>query len=64
MVSADHYISLDPGRLYQTKGKSHPSDMFSRVCVFIDHAIGYVRIKHQVTINATETVKAKLIFER
>ena len=38
--------------------------MFSGGCVFIDHASGYVRIKHQVAINATETVKAKLTFER
>ena len=38
--------------------------MFSGGCVFIDHASGYVSIKHQVAINATETVKAKLTFER
>ena len=64
MVSADHYISRAPGRLYHTKGKSDQSDMFSGGCVFIDHASGYVSIKHQVAINATETVKAKLTFER
>ena len=29
MVSADHFISRNPGRLYHTKGKSDPSDMFS-----------------------------------
>ena len=38
--------------------------MFSGGCVFIDHASGYVSIKHQVAINTTETVKEKLIFER
>ena len=64
MVSADHYISRVPGRLYHTKGKSDQSDMFSGGCVFIDHASGYVRIKHQVTINVTETIKEKLTFER
>ena len=64
MVSADHYISQATGRLYHTKGKSDQSDMFSVGCVFIYHAIGYVSIKHQVAINATETVKAKLTFER
>ena len=64
MVSADHYISRSPGRIYHTKGKSDQSDMFSGGCVFIDHASGYVSIKHQVAINATETVKAKLTFER
>ena len=63
MVSADHYISRDPVRLYHTKGKSDPSDMFSVGCVFIEHASGYVSIKYQVDINATETVKAKLTFD-
>ena len=63
-MSADHYISRAPGRLYHTKGKSDQSDMFTGGCVFIDHASGYVSIKHQVAINATETVKAKLTFER
>ena len=62
MVSADHYISWDPGRIYHTKGKSDQSDIFSGGCVFIDHASGYVRIKHQLAINATETVKEKLTF--
>ena len=38
--------------------------MFSGGCVFIDHANGYVRINHQVAINATGTVKEKLTFER
>ena len=47
-----------------TKEKSDPSDMFSVGCVFIDRASGYVSIKHQVAINATETIKAKITFER
>ena len=38
--------------------------MFSGGCVFIDRASGYVIIKHQVAINATENVKAKLTFEK
>ena len=29
MVSADHYILRAPGRIYHTKGKSDPYDMFS-----------------------------------
>ena len=38
--------------------------MFSGGCVFIGHANGYVIIKYQVDIKATEAVKAKLTFER
>ena len=64
MVSSYYYISWYPGRIYQTKGKSDHSDMFSGRCVFIDHASGYVRIKHQVDINTTETVEAKTTLER
>ena len=64
MVSADHYTSRAPGRLYQKKGKSDSYDMFSGGCVFIYHASGYVIIKNQQDINTTETVKAKLTFER
>ena len=62
IVSADHYISRAPGRLYHIKGKSDQSDIFSGGCLFIDDASGYVSIKHQVAINDTENAKAKLTF--
>ena len=58
MVSAYHYISRAPGRIYHTKGESDPSDIFSGGFIFIDHASGYMSIKQQVAINTTETVKA------
>ena len=64
MVYEDHYISRDPCRLYHTKGKSDPSYIYSVGCVLIYHPSGYMIIKHQVAINATKTVKAKLTFER
>ena len=64
MVSADHYISRDPGRLYHTKGKSDPSDIYSGVFVLIDHTSGYMSIKHELDIKATKTFRSKLTFER
>ena len=64
MVSVDHYISQAPGRIYHTKGKSYPSDIFSGGCVFIEHVSGYVSIKHQMAIKTAENFKAKLTFER
>ena len=64
MLSADNYILRYTGRLYHTKEKSDTSDILSGGCVFIDHASSYVIIKHQVAINAIETVKEKLTFER
>ena len=51
MVYEDHYILRYPGRLYHTKGKSYPYDMFSGGCVFIGHASGYMSINHQVAIK-------------
>ena len=59
MVSVDHYILRAPGRLYHIKGKSDPSDMYSRGCVLIEHVSGYMSINHQVAINSTETFKEK-----
>ena len=38
--------------------------MLSGGYVFVDHASGYVSIKHQVSIIATETFNSKLTFER
>ena len=64
MVSAGHYISRDPGKIYHIKGKSDQSDMLSGGYIFIDHVSGYVIINYQVAINATNNVKAKLTFER
>ena len=57
------YLGLQVGSTTQ-KGKSDRSDIFSGGCVFIYHASGYMSIKHQVAIKASETVKAKLTFER
>ena len=37
--------------------------MYSGGCVLIEHESGYMRIKHQVAINATENDKEKLTFE-
>ena len=64
MVYTDHYISPATGRFYHKKGKLYPSGMYSGRCVLIDHASGYTIIKHQVAIDSTENVKAKITFER
>ena len=38
--------------------------MFSGGYVFIDHESGYMSIKHQLALNTTENIKAKLTFDR
>ena len=60
MVSADHYILWDMGRLYHTRGKSEKSDIFLSVCLFVDHGGGFMIIKHHVGIKATKNIKAKI----
>ena len=37
--------------------------MFSGGCVFSDHTIVYMSIKHQVVKNATENIKSTLNFD-
>ena len=61
-MSEYHYIHWDIDRIYHTKGKSYPSEMFSGLFILIDHDSGYMIIRHQVAINATDTVKVKLTF--
>ena len=41
-----------------------PSETFSGVCLFVDHASSFMSIKHQVAVNVIETVKAKQTFNR
>ena len=39
------------------EGVLSPSEVFFCGCVFVDHYIRFVSIKHQVVINATEIFK-------
>ena len=38
--------------------------MFHGGAIFVDHATGYLDIRHQVSLNAADTIKSKLMFER
>ena len=64
VVYVDHYTSQDSVRIYCMNGKSTPSKHFSVGFVFVDDHSGFMITRHQVDINATETVKNKLTFER
>ena len=63
-VSMDHYQSALPGRLYTSRGGTRATDMYHGGTVYVDHASGYVQVKHQVSLGANDSVKAKLQFER
>ena len=63
-VSVDHFQSALPDRLYNSKGRTDAKAMFHGGCIFVDHASGYIQVRHQITFSAGETVKAKLLYER
>jgi hypothetical protein len=63
-VSVDHYQTAQPGRLYSSRGSTDKSDMFHGGAIFVDHASGYVALRHQVSLSTTDTIKAKVDFER
>ena len=63
-MSRYKYTLWDLGGNYHTKDKSYPYEMFLVLCVFVDYVSGFIRIKHQVDINGTETLKVEIISER
>lgn len=63
-VSVDHYQSAQPGRLYSSRGSSKAADMFCGGVIFVDHATGFVEVRHQISLDAAETIKSKLHYEK
>lgn len=63
-VSVDQYISAVPGRLAHTFGGEKTSKQYVGGTLFVDHASGYVYVKHQTSTGTRETVKSKHSFER
>jgi len=63
-VSVDHYQSAVPGRLYTSKGSTDEKDMFHGGAIYVDHASGYVILRHQVSFGSSDTLRGKLEFER
>ena len=63
-VSLDHFECSAKGRLLTSMGKSSLDDMYRGGAIFVDQASGYIFIQPQVTFSATETLQAKLTFER
>ena len=61
-VSIDQYQSTTPGRRLGSKGKEKKK--FCGGTLFYDHSTQYISIKHQVSLNAGETVQSKEVFEQ
>jgi hypothetical protein len=64
MVSIDQYVSTMPGRLPKTFGKEPKKDKYTGGTLFVDHASGYIYLRHQVSLRVGETLKVKHAFER
>ena len=63
-VSVDHYQSSQTGRLYTSRGGTSSDDMFHGGAIFVDHASGFVVLRHQVSLSATDTIRSKMEYER
>ena len=62
-ISTDQYECRVKGRLPNSKGKEDPEKMYSGGTVFVDHASGVIKIHHQVSLGASDTVRSKELHE-
>ena len=60
----DHFKVTIHGRLYTSRGKTHPDMMYFGGCIFVDHATGFIHIEHMINFTATETIQTKRRFEK
>ena len=64
-VSMDQYVAGKTlGRLPHMKGKEPKNSKYTGGTIFTDHSSHFVFVRHQVSLNAGETIKAKHAFER
>jgi GAG-pre-integrase domain len=62
-VSVDHFVCKTRGRLFTSRGKTVPSEMYAGGCVFVDHFSGMIHVELQKNLNTHETLDAKNKFE-
>jgi hypothetical protein len=63
-VSINQYVSAAPGRRLDTQGRKPPAKRYNGGTLFVDHASGFVFVKHQILLQVGETVQAKRSFEQ
>jgi hypothetical protein len=64
LIFSDQYCSSVPGRVFGRRGASISSQTYCGGTLFCDAASGWIKVIHQVSLNAHETVAAKQTFER
>ena len=62
-VSVDHYQSAVPGRLCSSRGSHNPDKMYCGGSAFVDHDSDNVAVRHQISLSASDSIKAKLKYE-
>ena len=62
-ICIDHFVCKNKGRLFTSRGKSVPTDMYSGGCIFVDNYSGFVHVELQKHLNSLETLQAKDRFE-
>ena len=63
-IFSDQLVSHQSGRLFHTAGRESEEKQFCGSTVFVDGASGYLHVEPQVTLNASDTINAKLKFEQ
>jgi hypothetical protein len=63
IVLIDQYMGSTPGRLQHTKGKEPLKDKYTGGTIFVYHAIGFIFVQSQVSLNSGETTVLKKVFE-
>ena len=63
LIFSDQYQSSTPGRVFGRRGASITTQQYCGGTLFYDAASHKMRVVHQVSLNAHETVAAKLTFE-
>ncbi len=63
-IAVDQYVCSKKGRLLTSAGCTRDSEMYCGGTMFIDLATQRIKIYHQTSFSAADTVRSKQIFER
>ena len=63
-VSIDQYECRVKGRLPNSRGREDPAKMFCGGDLFNDHASSKIDVLHQVSLNISDTIRCKTIYEQ
>ncbi len=64
LVAVDQFVCSKKGRLLTSAGRTGDSDMYCGGTIFIDLATQRIKIYHQASFSAADTVRSKQMFER